>query len=528
MAISRNTLHARSSMAAAGQGFFDQIGVIGGIGGVPLITEAEIRAMSVGTYRGLLNDGIAAIRSFDWPSMREILDDPEVSPQLPPEARALLEDAINTQGEALVALLEQGLALVDGYGDAEILGEIFTDTPEPPVGPGFDFDLDDFDTTADRLQDHAGSYGWGMEATGEDIAFTSPTFRFDEPGGAWSVLGDLPERGGAGQTASEFLSAVGEVVGDAVVTILGRAEGVLGSLISGGGTAGDLAEAWEVGTSAGEEFGDVLQYGMDGFYDGTLDIQELDARAKGAVRNFVADLVGLIPGAGATVRNIVFGTRNSDVTVVVGSDATLFNGSSHGDRFLLGAAHNRFNGGAGRDALFGLDGNDSLRGGSGADVLLGGRGADRLDGGTGADSLHGGSGADRLFGQSGNDVLFGSAGNDSLSGGAHRDLLRGGDGRDTLLGGTGNDTLSGGAGNDRLIGGVGRDVFVFGRGGGKDTIADFRNGADRIDLGDGLRFRDVNETTIPGGVRLTFDGAPGLSLTVMGITAAQLGAEDFL
>lgn len=60
------------------------------------------------------------------------------------------------------------------------------------------------------------------------------------------------------------------------------------------------------------------------------------------------------------------------------------------------------------------------------------------------------------------------------------------------------------------------------------TIADFRNGADRIDLGDGLRFRDVNETSIPGGVRLTFDGAPGLSLTVMGITAAQLGAEDFL
>ena len=63
---------------------------------------------------------------------------------------------------------------------------------------------------------------------------------------------------------------------------------------------------------------------------------------------------------------------------------------------------------------------------------------------------------------------------------------------------------------------------------GLDTIADFRNGADRIDLGDGLRFRDVNETSIPGGVRLTFDGAPGLSLTVMGITAAQLGAEDFL
>lgn len=514
MAFARRT-GASYSASDTQEGFFDQLYGLGGFGGVPLLTEAEINAMTVGQYRTLLNDAIAALRAFDWSSMQELLDDPDISSHLPADVYALLQEAIAQRGENIVRLLEDGLSLVDGYADSDVLGEIFAEDPD---GPDIDFDLHDFPTTAAQLEDHAESYGWQIDAEADSFAFTSPTFRFDDADGGWAVLGDAPEQGAAGSTAGAFLSAVGEVVGDAVVTILGQADGVLGGLIQAGGTASDLAEAWQVGADAGEEFGDVLQYGVDGYFDGTLDVEALDARANSAVRNFVADLVGLIPGAGPTVRNIVFGSRNSDVTLVVGSEAALFNGTAHGDRFLLGAGHDRFDGGAGRDVLFGLAGNDRLLGGRADDALFGGAGRDRLDGGRGSDVLLGGAGRD---------ILSGLSGKDRLLGGADRDALPGGTEQDRLFGGAGNDTLNGGRGDDRLIGGLGRDVFVFGTGFGRDVITDFRNGQDRIDLSGGLRFRDATETAVTGGVRLSFEDQPGLTLTVMGVTRAQLGAEDF-
>ncbi|MEB0161090.1 M10 family metallopeptidase C-terminal domain-containing protein, partial [Pseudomonas sp. AH2 (2023)] len=51
-------------------------------------------------------------------------------------------------------------------------------------------------------------------------------------------------------------------------------------------------------------------------------------------------------------------------------------------------------------------------------------------------------------------------------------------------GDAGNDRLEGGTGNDILNGGAGADVFEFERGDGRDRIADFQNGLDRIELDD--------------------------------------------
>ena len=69
-----------------------------------------------------------------------------------------------------------------------------------------------------------------------------------------------------------------------------------------------------------------------------------------------------------------------------------------------------------------------------------------------------------------NDVLTGLDGNDTLTGNDGNDVLNGGAGTDTLAGNNGNDTLDGGAGNDQLRGGSGADRYLFGRGGGQDTI----------------------------------------------------------
>jgi Ca2+-binding RTX toxin-like protein len=67
----------------------------------------------------------------------------------------------------------------------------------------------------------------------------------------------------------------------------------------------------------------------------------------------------------------------------------------------------------------------------------------------------------------------GTVGNDNVSGAA---------GDDRLYGGAGNDTLDGGAGADFLSGGVGSDTYVFGLGGGSDTVAENDVTAGNLDV----------------------------------------------
>jgi Ca2+-binding RTX toxin-like protein len=72
---------------------------------------------------------------------------------------------------------------------------------------------------------------------------------------------------------------------------------------------------------------------------------------------------------------------------------------------------------------------------------------------------------------------------DTLNGGRGNDFLRGEAGNDILDGGSGRDILIGGAGADSLTGGTGRDTFVlYSQSEGVDTITDFEDGFDLIDL----------------------------------------------
>ncbi len=149
-----------------------------------------------------------------------------------------------------------------------------------------------------------------------------------------------------------------------------------------------------------------------------------------------------------------------------------FNGQ---DKLFGGRGDDSLEGGKGRDLLSGGNGHDVLKGGAGADDLRGGNGKDQLDGGNGADKLRGGKGGDDLDGGLGHDRLWGGRGRDDLDGGQHDDVIHGGKGR---------DSLTGGAGTDRLTGGGGRDTFVFNEGHGSDTVTDFLNGADLLDVSD--------------------------------------------
>jgi serralysin len=104
---------------------------------------------------------------------------------------------------------------------------------------------------------------------------------------------------------------------------------------------------------------------------------------------------------------------------------------------------------------------------------------------------------------------------------------------DTLNGGNGDDFLHDGAGADRLSGGGGADVFVLCADGSTDTITDFQNGMDRIDLSDWGRIYTSSVLTITGtstGAQISYGRN---ILIVTSATGGSLGSnaltdDDFI
>jgi Ca2+-binding RTX toxin-like protein len=112
-------------------------------------------------------------------------------------------------------------------------------------------------------------------------------------------------------------------------------------------------------------------------------------------------------------------------------------------------------------------------------------------------------------------------GNDTVTGGARNDFLVGGAGDDLLIGGLGDDSFIGGAGND----------LIFGEA-GVDRIAAFNvstDGADQVNLGEGIDIVNISAAAGVAQVRLTFDGAAignNDGNDASGSLAIQVQAED--
>lgn len=164
------------------------------------------------------------------------------------------------------------------------------------------------------------------------------------------------------------------------------------------------------------------------------------------------------------------------------------------------------------DAILGTDGDDQLSGTGRSDILSG------LDG---KDTLVGRNGADFLFGGDGNDILKGQAGDDTLYGGNGADRLLGGAGADIMYGGAGKDRLVGGNGDDILYGGENEDVFHFDRDKGNDTIKDFQDNIDLIEL-DNFAFSNPFDFAKQVGTDVVFAFDTDNVLTVEDTTIAQL------
>ncbi|MBV7393104.1 calcium-binding protein [Mameliella sediminis] len=236
----------------------------------------------------------------------------------------------------------------------------------------------------------------------------------------------------------------------------------------------------------------------------------------------------------------IYGGFNSDTASYAGSDSAvrvgLFNNSAsggHASGDMLVSIEN----------LIGSDFNDELSGDSGRNTIEGGDGADRIYGGFSADTAsYAGSDAGvrvGLFNNSatGGDAtgdtlvsienLTGSDHDDVLSGNGGRNILIGGDGDDQLYGGGSSDTLDGGSGNDTLSGGPGGDHFVFGTQSGQDTVLDFEDGTDLIQLTGGLTFADLTVTTVASGQRIALASDPSVHITLEGLNPGDITADDF-
>lgn len=216
------------------------------------------------------------------------------------------------------------------------------------------------------------------------------------------------------------------------------------------------------------------------------------------------------------------------------------------DTLYGGLGNDTLDGASSSDLLYGGNGNDSLRGQDGDDTLNAGAGADNINAGNGADSVLAGDGNDTVSGGAGRNQIFGEAGNDSVTGGINEDLIDGGDGNDilsasggsdtllggmgldSLLGGDGDDSLAGGGGDDRLNGNAGADIFVFATSGGRDTIRDWQDGIDKIDL-TAFTLPDISTLGIvqqSGSVVITVDATT--SIQISNALVANFTADDFL
>ncbi|MEZ5842966.1 MAG: hypothetical protein R3D27_04450 [Hyphomicrobiaceae bacterium] len=206
----------------------------------------------------------------------------------------------------------------------------------------------------------------------------------------------------------------------------------------------------------------------------------------------------------------------------------------------------------GRLAVFGGAGADDITGGTGNDILFGGADADTLDGGDGNDVLYftsgdtliGGAGHDygvaegaagasvALGAASGMEALYGNVGGDALDGAAMttRVTLDGRGGDDTIIGGSASDLLFGGTGNDTITGGSGSDYFYFANGFGTDTITDFEDGSDRINLTAITGLDNFGQLTIAqdgADVLISVTATPADTIRVEGALVAQFSSADF-
>ena len=208
---------------------------------------------------------------------------------------------------------------------------------------------------------------------------------------------------------------------------------------------------------------------------------------------------------------------------------TRFRLFGHGDADTLNGGYARsgdlLDGGEGDDTLNGLGGFDTLRGGIGADTLNGGGANDYADYSLAVEAVVVDLAAGGLAGEALGDTFESIEG---VNGSTHADRILGNAEANFLDGLGGADILEGRGGDDWLTGGAEKDSFAFTTGWGQDTITDFVDGLEVLDM------TGVSGLTSYGKITSVEDSVDGAvityldsSITLNGIAASQISAADF-
>jgi Ca2+-binding RTX toxin-like protein len=249
---------------------------------------------------------------------------------------------------------------------------------------------------------------------------------------------------------------------------------------------------------------------------------------------------------------------------VIYGAATAVTGNA-GDNNLFGLNSGQsltLDGGAGNDWIMGSNQADTLIGGADNDILQGLLGTNRMEGGTGDDVYYSTSATDVIveLPGAGRDTVYAnyniaalaaeveqlvSYGGATVGNGNGLDntlygnnntvgmSLDGGVGADLIFGSNFADTIIGGAGNDILVGLGGADRFAYTTAGnmGADTIIDFTDGTDLIDLAGRGYTSGLAGITIGGGatalITFTTGSLAGTTITLAGVAAINVTAADF-
>ena len=192
-------------------------------------------------------------------------------------------------------------------------------------------------------------------------------------------------------------------------------------------------------------------------------------------------------------------------------------------------------GSSGNDVLAGLHGDDILNGGDGNDTLYGGPGADQLNGGNGFDTIEYSADGAVTVDLASSAANTGAAAGDTFSsierlvGSYFDDTLAGAGYADVIYGLSGADRINGRGGDDTLYGGAGADFFLFQPGSGADSLMDFQDGLDLLDLRGYAGATFANTSIVLSGLSdalVTFLG--GESVLLVNTSTANLAASDFL
>ncbi len=196
-------------------------------------------------------------------------------------------------------------------------------------------------------------------------------------------------------------------------------------------------------------------------------------------------------------------------------------------------------GNAGDNALYGNYGNNTINGLDGNDFIDGGAGGDVMRGGVGDDVIVIDSVLDNVIelADEGYDTVLTKA-NYTMADNIEKLRMQtnanlnatGNDLDNVMIGNSGDNTINGGAGDDNIVGLGGADTFAFDLGSGLDSIGDFTNGTDLLDVS-GWNIADFNDliiTAVDSDTTVAYEADGADMITLQNVDVVDIDAADFV